>query len=48
MKKISKNPIDYGMRSFTDLEISNHTIMIENLPKDISRIELQDKLHEAF
>ena len=48
MKKISKNPLDYGMRRFTDLEISFHTIMIENLPKDIPRIELQEKLHEAF
>jgi len=48
MKKISNNPLDYGMRMFTDVEISNFTIMIENLPTDVPRIELQDKLHEAF
>ena len=29
----SDDPIDYGMTRYTDLEIADHSIMIEGLPK---------------
>lgn len=35
--QISNDPSDYGMKRYTDLEIADHAIMIENLPKTIPR-----------
>ena len=48
MKKISRNPLDYGMKRYTDLQIANHCIMIENLPTELPRAILEQKLHQAF
>jgi len=33
--KLSLNPLDYGMIKMNDLEIACHSIIIDNLPKNI-------------
>jgi hypothetical protein len=47
-KTISDDPLDYGMKRYTDMEIAEHTIMIENLPKGIPREYLEKRLHSMF
>jgi hypothetical protein len=36
------------MTRYSDLEIADHSIMIEGLPKDISREMLEEKLLALF
>lgn len=44
----SNDPSDYGMKRYTDLEIADHAIMIENLPKNIPRQYLEKRLMSMF
>ena len=37
----SDDPLDYGMIRYSDLEIADHSIMIEGLPKSIPRLILE-------
>jgi hypothetical protein len=32
--QLSDDPLDYGLRRYTDLDIAEHAILIENIPKD--------------
>lgn len=48
MNKLSTNPLDYGMRKYTDLQIAEHAILIENLPRSVRRTVLEEKLLQAF
>jgi hypothetical protein len=47
-ESISNDPTDYGMKRYTDLEIADHAIMIENLPKNIPRQYLEKRLMSMF
>lgn len=47
-QEYSDDPVDYGMTRFSDLEIADHSIMIEGLPKDIPREVLEEKLLALF
>jgi hypothetical protein len=47
-KKVSTDPIDYGMRRYTDLEISEHCVLIRGLPKSIPRRELEERVTKVL
>ena len=40
--------MDYGMIRYTDLEVANHSIMIQNLPKNIPNKDLQKQIRQFF
>lgn len=47
-QKVSKEPEDYGMKRYTDLDIAAHSILIEGLPKAFPRAELEQKIRTMF
>lgn len=38
------DPIDYGMKKYTDQEIANHSVMISGIPKDLPNEEVEKKI----
>ena len=45
---MSVNPIDYGMKKYSDIEVATHSIMIDGLKKNIPRRELEQKIKKIF
>ena len=45
---VSSDPLDYGMKRYSDLEVADHSIMIQNLPKNVPRRELEKRLKKMF
>ena len=43
-EEMSLDPQDYGMIKYTDLEIAAHSIMVDGLPRNIPRRDLEQKL----
>ena len=41
---MSIDPLDYGMTRYTELEISDHAVAIQGLPKNIPRRDLENRL----
>ena len=48
LKNMSADPLLYGMKKYTDIEIATHSIMIDGLPKKIPRRELEQKIKKMF
>lgn len=48
IRPTSTDPYDYAMRRYTDLEVAGHSIMLEGLPRNIPRLQLEKKLTEIF
>lgn len=46
--EMSLDPQDYGMIKYTDLEIATHSIMVDGLPRNIPRRDLEQKLKQIF
>lgn len=46
--KPSDNPIDYGLKKYSDIEIADHSIMITGIPKGISRKNLEKNIKNLF
>jgi len=45
---MSVDPLLYGMKKYTDIDIATHSIMIDGLPKKIPRRELEQKIKKMF
>ena len=45
---MSNDPQDYGMKRYSDLEIAEHSILIEGLPKDVPREDLERRIKNMF
>lgn len=41
LENIYVDPLVYGMKKFSDIDIATHSIMIDGLPKKIPRRELE-------
>jgi hypothetical protein len=48
LKNMSVDPLLYGMKKYTDIDIATHSIMIDGLPKKIPRRELEQKIKKMF
>lgn len=53
LHQIAKNPElledeELNKKTYSELEISEHTIMLGNLPKDISKSELEKYIAKVF
>jgi hypothetical protein len=45
---LSNDPQDYGLKRYTDLEVAQHTIMLDGLPQHLPRRELEQKIKNMF
>ena len=46
--KPSDNPIDYGLKKYSDIEIADHSIMITGIPVGIPRKILEKRIKNLF
>jgi hypothetical protein len=46
--KPSNNPIDYGLKKYSDIEIADHSIMISGIPKGVPRKTLEKNIKNLF
>jgi len=48
LENMSVDPLQYGMKKYSDIDIATHSIMIAGLPKKIPRRELEQKIKKMF